>query len=208
MNVTTIPVGMLGTNCYLLASAKNTCAIVDPGAQAAKIADIITEKGLAPKYILLTHGHFDHIGAVNALAEQFPELEIYIGEGDLELIADTEISKVEQKGLDKDTFTIKNAGTVAGGREFELDELTITVMETPGHSKGGVSYICEDVIFSGDTLFQENVGRCDLYGGDFGILKSSLKKLGELTGDFTVYPGHGEATTLEHERFYNPYFPA
>ena len=205
MNVTIIPVGMLGTNCYLLTTQSGGCALIDPGGQPEKIASILEEKGCQPKYILLTHGHYDHTGGVKALMEKYPEAECLIGKADKELLVDQEKSTFMLRGMDWDNFYLPEVKEIEEGEEFTLDNLTIRVLETPGHSLGGVCYICGEVIFSGDTLFLENVGRCDLYGGDFDSLRKSLKKLSELAGDYTVYPGHGEPTTLAHERQHNPY---
>lgn len=205
MNVTIVPVGMLGTNCYLLASAGKGCAIIDPGAQADKIAGIIDKAGLSPRYILLTHGHHDHIGAVKRLAARFPEVKIYIGENDMEMLLDGNKSLAIMRSENANEFIIDNAGTLTDGQEVALDELTIRVLDTPGHTRGGVSYLCEDALFAGDTLFRGNVGRTDLYGGSYEVLLASLKKLAGLAGDYTVYPGHGDATTLEQERKHNPY---
>jgi glyoxylase-like metal-dependent hydrolase (beta-lactamase superfamily II) len=205
MNVTIIPVGMIGTNCYLLAAGDNSCAIIDPGANPGKIAEIIREKGYNPKHILLTHGHWDHTGAVKGLLLEFPGLDFYIGEKDLELLEDAEKSRALFRGFSAEEYNIAGAKTLGEGDTVELADLTIKVIETPGHTFGGVCYICGDIIFSGDTLFYENIGRCDLYGGDIKVIKQSLKKLAALPGDYVVYPGHVESTTLEHERANNPY---
>ena len=142
MNVTIVPVGMLGTNCYLLASAGKGCAIIDPGAQADKIAGIIDKAGLTPRYILLTHGHHDHIGAVKRLAARFPEVKIYIGENDMEMLLDGNKSLAIMRSENANEFIIDNAGTLTDGQEVALDELTIRVLDTPGHTRGGVSYLC------------------------------------------------------------------
>ncbi len=205
MNVTVIPVGFLGTNCYLLESASKECAIIDPGAQPAKLAEVIAKANLNPKYILLTHGHHDHIGGVNKLREEFPQIGLYIGKGDMEQLEDTQKSYATARGMTDKEFPVPGAKGVGDGDILELGELQIKVLDTPGHTKGGVCYIVEDMIFSGDTLFLNDIGRCDLYGGDYKVMKQSLTKLVALPGNYTVYPGHGDATTLEHERKNNPY---
>lgn len=205
MNVTIIPVGMLGTNCYLLSSEKKNCVIFDPGAQPDKIAGIIEKDGLTPKYILLTHGHHDHIGGVQKLLARFGDCKVYIGEGDKEMLEDTGKSLAISRNETAAEFLIPEAATLKDGQELTLDELTIKVLDTPGHTKGGVSYICGNLLFSGDTLFYGDVGRTDLYGGSYSVLKKSLKKLHDLPGDYCVYPGHGDATTLEYERKNNRY---
>lgn len=205
MNITIAPVGLLGTNCYIVTSEEGGCFVVDPGAQPVKILQLLEEKKLTPKYILLTHGHYDHIGGVRRLLEAFPEAELYIGEGDYELLSDPKKNYILDRGLSEEDYHLPQAKTVSEGHIFELDELEIGVLATPGHTKGGVCYLCGEVIFSGDTLFLENCGRCDLYGGDFEVMKESLARLAGLEGDYTVYPGHGESTSMEHERGHNPY---
>lgn len=205
MNLITIPVGMLGTNCYILSSNANNCAVFDPGAQPEKIINTVGDNGLNVRYILLTHGHHDHIGGVRKLMEKFPEAELFIGKHDLEMLTDGNKSYASVRYDKSGEFFIEKAQTASDDDIIKLDELEIRVMETPGHTKGGVCYICDNMIFSGDTLFLRDVGRCDLYGGDYGVMKKSLLKLIGLNGDYRVYPGHGEATSLEFERQHNSY---
>lgn len=205
MDIAIIPVGMLGTNCYLLQSEKKSCAIIDPGAQGKKILDIIEKEGLTPRMILLTHGHHDHIGAVKEIAKKCTDIKVYIGADDLELIEDATKNRAAMHFQQTDDYIIKGAETLKDGQELTVDELTIRVVTTPGHTRGGVAYLCRDVMFSGDTLFAGECGRCDLYGGDYEVMKKSLKKLAELEGDYEVYPGHGDSSTLEKERKTNRY---
>lgn len=204
MNLMTVSVGMLGTNCYIAGSAKS-CAVIDPGAQPEKIIAAIEGEGLDVRYILLTHGHHDHIGGVRKLMEKFPDAELFIGKNDLEMLTDGSKSYARVKYDKSGDFFIEQAKTLSDGDVLEFDGVRITVLETPGHTKGGVCYICDNAIFSGDTLFFGDVGRCDLYGGDYGVMKQSLLKIIALNGDYGVYPGHGEATTLDYERQNNPY---
>lgn len=205
MRITIMPVGMLGTNCYLLETEQKNCAVVDPGAQAEKIIAQLRESKLTPCHILLTHGHHDHIGAVKKLMQTFPDCALHIGREDLELLRDAQKSLGLFRNNNIDDFLHDNAKTVAEGDVIALDELELRVLETPGHTKGGVTYLCGDAMFSGDTLFLDDVGRTDLYGGDYDMLLSSLRKLAELTGDYAVYPGHGGTTTLSYERGSNRY---
>ena len=207
MNITIIPVGALGTNCYLIISEKGAAVLIDPGAGAEKIAGILEEKGCLLKCIMLTHGHWDHTGGVRLLLEKFPEADCCIGAGDKEMVTDEDrFSGMLRGGRWEDHF-IPEVKELAEGDKIELDELILAVMETPGHSLGSLCFVCQDVIFSGDTLFYENCGRCDLYGGDFDAMKASLARLAGLPGDYTVYPGHGQSTTMEYERAKNPYIP-
>ncbi|MCL2857276.1 MAG: MBL fold metallo-hydrolase [Oscillospiraceae bacterium] len=207
MNLTIIPVGTLGTNCHLIISEKGAAALIDPGAGGEKIANILEEKGCTLKCILLTHGHWDHNGGVRYLLEKYPETELCIGRGDKEMVTDEERFSGQLRGLNWEDHYLPEARELADGDKIELDEITLTVMETPGHSPGSICFVCGDMIFSGDTVFLENVGRCDLWGGDFDTMKATLAKLTALPGDYTMYPGHGPHTTLQHEREKNPYFP-
>ena len=201
----TIPVGSIGTNCYMIASEKGSCAVVDPGAQPAKLLDYLENKKLTCKAILLTHGHYDHIGAVRQIMEQYPGALVYIGEKDASCLTDTQESlAVFRDGKDED-YLISPSQSVTEGDEIIVDDLVFRVYDTPGHTKGGVSYICDNILLSGDTLFRDNVGRCDLPGGDYATLLNSLKKLSALPGDYTVCPGHGPVSTLDYERRSNLY---
>lgn len=207
MNQITLTVGILAANCYLLCSDQGNCAIIDPGANPKRIAREITEAGLSPKMILLTHGHHDHFGAAKELLTRFPKIPLYIGEEDLELLSDPVKSYASTRTKNLENFLIHEAHELSDGDELHLDELTIRVLHTPGHTKGSVVYVCKDSMFSGDTLFLEDCGNCDFYGGSFAKMKTSLKHLAELPEDYTVYPGHGPSTTLSFEREHNPYMP-
>ena len=197
MRVQILPVGPLGTNCYfLLDEAQGALAVIDPGDQGEALAREIRNQGLAPKYILLTHGHYDHTTAVPELHRALPQAEIYIHQADA-------------NGAGSQLFPL--AGQVEGlryygdGDTLPLGELTIQVLHTPGHSPGSVTLKVGDVLFCGDTLFAGSMGRTDLRGGDYGEIMASLKRLGELEGDYHVCPGHDRTSTLERERKYNPF---
>jgi len=208
MQVSIIPVGMLGTNSYLLASEKKSCALIDPGAQPEKLASIIEENGYTLRYILLTHGHWDHTGAVKKLMQKFPKAVCFIGNGDKDMLTDHKAVSYMISEKDWDDFHIPDVMGVSEGDVLELDELKIQVIETPGHTVGSVCYICDDAIFTGDTLFHGSIGRCDFPGGDFGTMRKSLLRLAGMAGQgkkYAVYPGHGDATTLEYESKNNPY---
>ena len=205
MNIANIPVGFLGTNCYIVSVDSGACAVIDPGAQPEKIITYLDGKGLKAEYILLTHGHHDHIGGVKKLMEAYPDAKLRIGENDIEMLDDTKKSLALDRYDESEHFLLEKAEPLHDGDELTLGDLTIRVVATPGHTKGGVCYVCDDAIFSGDTLFRGDVGRCDLYGGNYGALKESLKKLTELDGDYAVYPGHGADSTLDYERKNNMY---
>ena len=200
MKITRYAVGMLGTNCYLVTDEKTGCSfVVDPGDHMI-LNKLENTKNI--KYILLTHAHFDHVMGTKALkGETGANVAIYTGEA--EAMNDPMLNMSGFFGMDSIPGFAADVLLHDGGT-LECGELKIKVIHTPGHSRGGVCYIVEDVIFSGDTLFLEGVGRTDGPGGNFSSLRQSIGKLFGMDGDYTVYPGHGEPTTLEHERKYNP----
>ncbi len=195
----TIPVGQIDTNCYLIGDeAEKVCAVVDPGGSPERVLAMIEKSGLELQMILLTHGHWDHVGAIPALLEKWPELPVYAHEKEL-CPAD------EPNPHYFFPHAGKNQRTYGEGDVLELGGLKLQVLHTPGHSGGSVVLLAEDVMLSGDTLFAGTCGRYDLSGGDGEDMLASLRRLGRLEGDYKVCPGHGTLTTLEHERQTNPY---
>lgn len=192
MNYITLPLGDYQTNCYLVYDDNKSCAVIDPGYEAETILRKAQQEGLSIRAILLTHGHFDHVGAVKAIARK-TGCVVWLHEK--ELLLPPFLSAGELYHTD---FYAGDGSTVTVG------DLSFEVLETPGHTMGSVCLKCEKVIFSGDTLFSGSCGRTDL-GGSMSMILMSLKRLASLPGDFTVCPGHGEATTLDNERRYNPY---
>lgn len=197
MQVKVLQVGPIGTNCYLLEDEKaHVAAVIDPGDEAGRILQVIKDDGVDVKYILLTHGHYDHTTAVPELHQALPQAEIYI-------------HKADANGAGSRLFPL--AGQIPDlkfydeGNALTLGELTIQVLHTPGHSKGSVTLKVGDVLFCGDTLFAGSCGRTDLAGGSYDEIMASLKKLGELPGDYHVCPGHDVTSTLERERRSNPF---
>ena len=198
MTIKTLQVGPIMTNCYLLCDEDaKVCALIDPGDDAARVEQLVRQSGCALKYILLTHGHFDHTSAVRPLLERYPDVPVYIHEKDSVdgPAGELRFSRVGEK----------NQRYYKEGDRLTLGGLTITVLETPGHSKGSVCLVVEDVIFSGDTLFRCSCGRTDFAGGDYREMLQSLARLGNLPGSYRVYPGHDQPTTLDYERRVNPY---
>ena len=199
--VYTLPLGDYQTNCYIVCAAESkTCAVIDPGYFPERILSFLADKGLGLDAILLTHGHFDHVGAVKALVEA-TGCRLWMKESDYTQRSNPQndfLYPIHDCDFCEVSFCEEGEKIRAGGAVF-------TVMETPGHTWGSVCYLCEDAIFSGDTLFAGSCGRTDLPGGDYGTIVLSLERLAELQGDYTVYPGHGSATTLAQERMYNPY---
>ena len=193
MEIITLPLGPLQTNCYLLRREdSDKCLIVDPGDEAKRVLSLLEEKHLTPEAILLTHGHFDHVGAVRELFSE-TDCEVYIGEPDLSL------PPVFTAGRLFYTHTYPSTGTL------HLAGLTIRVLPTPGHTPGSVCLLIGDVLLSGDTLFRGSCGRTDFPGGSQAEIAASLKTLAALPGDYRVLPGHGGETTLDRERQSNPY---
>ena len=197
MNVITMSVGMLGANCYLLCSDQNNCAVIDPGAEPQRIAEKIESEGLSPKMILLTHAHFDHIGGASWLKDRYG-VPVWLHKADWELALDP--NKNLSSMLGSRQFVLQPDRALVGGEQVPLDELMIGVIETPGHTPGGVSLLVNGVLFSGDTLFDGGYGRTDFWGGDWNALAASLKKLLELPGEYRVLPGHGGQTTIADQR--------
>ena len=200
MKVLSAMVGPIMTNCYILCDeAAKVCAVIDPGDEPKRIEAMIASCGCSPVMILLTHGHFDHCTGVAGLLEKWPDLPVYIHEAD---VTDSSGGELTFRRLDE-----KNQRYWHEGDTLTVGGLTLRVMETPGHSRGSVCLLVEGqgVIFSGDTLFRGNCGRCDFPGGDYRAMLRSLARLGRLEGQYQVYPGHEEATDMDYERKVNPY---
>lgn len=192
MKLAQVSVGMLVTNCYLVADDHGRCAVIDPGSGTEKILKAAEENGFTIEAILLTHGHFDHVGGVKQIAAE-TGCRVYICKEDLAL------NPMLTDGA------IYYTDTYAEGDTVELAGLRLQVMQTPGHTPGCVCLVCEDVIFCGDTLFAGTCGRTDLPGGSGREIQRSLGRLAGLEGDYRVLPGHGETTTLDTERKTNPF---
>ena len=193
MQIETIQLGAYCTNCYIVwGEGTDGCILIDPGDGPELVLRKLDRLGKRPEAIFITHGHFDHVGGVQYLAEK-TGCRVYICKEDLTLPA------MLRGGV------LYYTDTYAQGDEVTHAGLTFQVMQTPGHSAGSVCLICEDVIFSGDTLFAGSCGRTDFPGSNPEAMKNSLARLAGLTGDYRVFPGHGEETTLNAERRSNPY---
>ncbi|MBR6102866.1 MAG: MBL fold metallo-hydrolase [Ruminococcus sp.] len=197
------PLSICDTNSYIVVSDSGNCALIDAPDDADYIMEQIDILGLDLKMILLTHGHFDHIGAVADLVEM-TGCEVYIHGKDLSKLmsGDNMMSRFFGAGTVK---TVKKATPISEDDVIKLDELEFDVLHTPGHTSGSVCYIIGDVMFSGDTLFARSIGRTDMPDGDPEVMKQSLAKICGLGGDLKIYPGHMQNTTLDHERHYNSY---
>ncbi len=202
MQVKSMQLGMINTNCYIFwEESSKECAIVDPGDDGRQIARYVRGQKLTPKAVLLTHSHFDHILGIPGLREYWPDLPVYCHPEDIpEETSDTMF------GITTPTVaSFSHVLPYEDGDVIPIGPLSVKVLHTPGHTRGSVSLITEDALFSGDTLFFESAGRTDLPGGSYSELLQSLKKLAQLPGDYKVYPGHESTTTLEHERNSNFY---
>ncbi len=208
MKVTPLIVGSYQVNCLIIETENKNAVIIDPGSDVEKISNYLSAHGLTPKIVLLTHGHFDHVSALFELKKKY-DLVVYASEFEEDLLTRKDLffcnsSPVAEYALCKFT-PIEDFVKLSDNDEVKLDDLTFTFVHTPGHTKGSGVYLLEDKMFSGDTLFSGNCGRCDLYGGDYKTMLNSLEKLAQLEGDYQVYPGHGGFTNLERERQINPY---
>lgn len=200
----TLTLGDYQTNCYIVHdAAAKSCAIIDPGYEAETILKTVARLGLTVDAILLTHGHFDHVGAVEEIVEK-TGCRLWMGKADWANPIDpmtTSFFPLSNCDFTEVLFCEEQTEISAGG-------LTFLCLKTPGHTWGSVCYVCGDVMFSGDTLFAGTCGRIDLPGGDENTMMRSLARLAEMEQDYTLFPGHGSATTLSREKRSNPYLPA
>lgn len=196
MLIKTLPVGHLETNCYVVTDeASLECAVIDPGAESNTILGYLEDNRLKCTAVMLTHAHFDHIGALDDVLRE-TGARFYVNKKEV----GTGPAVVGQP------FKAPEGAIFYGeGDEVKVGALTFRVIETPGHTPGGVTLICEDALFTGDTLFRLSCGRTDFPGGDMNVELASLKKIAGLPGDYDVYPGHAESSRLSIEREHNPY---
>ena len=195
------------TNTYIVTDEESgEVAVIDPSLPQQELAEKV--KGLNVKYIFITHGHSDHTCGAKIVRDNITtDAKIVIHKDDNEMLHDVTINEFVNSNVDFEFPEIGADIFVTGGEEFMLGNTKVTVMHTPGHSRGSVCYIFKEdkVMFSGDTLFKLGAGRADLYLGDARAELMSLAKIGELEGDYKVYPGHAEETTLDFERQNNRY---
>lgn len=197
------PMGYLSNTYLAIDEETNKAAVFDPSGAIHKVVAKLEEKNAQLEYIFLTHGHFDHIFALDEFKKYF-QAPVAIHEADNEMLLDPEKSCMlmftgQSKKYESADFLLKD------GDCFSLGETSIKVLHTPGHTKGSVCYRMDNALITGDTLFSGSIGRCDLYGGNLSQLNESLALIKNLPGSYKLYPGHANTTTLEKERVTNPY---
>ncbi len=193
MKIHTLPLGAYQTNCYLIhETGSKTCCVIDPGFEPETVLDEAARLGLTVEAVLLTHGHFDHVGGVRQIAAD-TGCRVYLCPEDLSMPPAMTAGPLH------------HTHTYGEGDVLHLAGLDITVLHTPGHTPGSVCLRVGNVLFSGDTLFAGSCGRTDLPGGDWNAIRKSLIRLAAIPEDLQVFPGHGESTTLAAEKRYNPY---
>lgn len=195
-------VGQLQENCFILFDENKDAFIVDPGASSENIIEAIEKNSLNIKYILLTHGHFDHVGAVASLAEKF-KAPVYLSKKDRKFLENPKEVRASSFGMeieaaDVDVFVNDND-------EIPFSDSIIKVIETPGHTLGSVCYLFNNYLFAGDTLFNGSIGRTDFPESDHSLMIESLKKLKKLDDEIYVLSGHGPESQMSYEKISNPY---
>ncbi len=201
VTVHTLVLGPLQTNCYIAHDeASKSCVVIDPAFSPEEILEFTRSRGLEIEALLLTHGHFDHVGAAMDLFFK-TGCKLWMHGDDFHMPAtpmNDYLYPLHDKKLPNTFFFLPE-------EELEAAGMTISVLETPGHTAGSVCFRCGNVLFSGDTLFAGGCGRTDLPGGDWNTIRKSLHTLAQIPENLRVYPGHGESTTLAQEKQYNPY---
>lgn len=197
-------VGSYLSNCYIVGSDETKeAAIIDPGAQFEKIDNKLKELGLTPKIIILTHAHGDHIGAVKNFIEMY-STKVYIHEDDTEMLKDPE--KNFSKGITGKSISITPDVELKDGDIIELGGLKLEIIHTPGHTRGGICIKVENIMMTGDTLFNRSIGRTDFPGGSFDdIITSIREKIFKYDDETIVYPGHNSPSTIKSEKMGNPF---
>lgn len=207
LKIQKLPVGELEANCFLVYDEENNAVIIDPGAEPDYILSEIESLGLKPLAILLTHAHFDHFGAAAEVIEKY-QIPLYVHTLDRPMVTSAEYSLAVQLGFGA-MYRRPDENYIRTFEDNETlkfsEELEFLVIHTPGHSPGSSCFRHGDILFSGDTLFRDGVGRIDFQGGNIHDMRKSLARLGALEGDCKVYTGHYAETTLEHERTFGHY---
>lgn len=205
VKVKCLTVGVIASNCYLVwCEDTKEAMVIDPGGEGKRILNEVMKEDLQVKYIVNTHGHMDHIAA-NAEVKEGTGAKLAIHVEDIPLLSDPDMNLSLYMGK---KYRSPDADLILHeGEELTVGKQVLSVLHTPGHTKGSISLKGTGVIFSGDTLFADSVGRTDFPGGSYQELVASIKnKILPCGDDLIVYPGHGSATTVGHERVHNPFF--
>ena len=205
MKIVNIPTGMLQANTYLVCDETSRLGfIVDLGGYSKELKNIIEKNDIQIQYIVLTHGHGDHIGGVQEHLRDFPDAKVVCSRAEEKMLLDPELNEAHHFGPEKVSF--KPDILVDDGDTLTVGNMTMKFIMTPGHTEGGMCILVDDVLFSGDTLFCRSIGRTDLAGGDFKTLMESIKnKLFLLPDETQVLPGHMGTTTIGFEKEHNPF---
>lgn len=205
MKIVNIPTGMLQANTYLVCDETSRLGfIVDLGGYSRELKNIIEKNDIQIQYIVLTHGHGDHIGGVQEHLKDFPDAKVVCSRAEEKMLLDPELNEAHHFGPEKVSF--KPDILVDDGDTLTVGNMTMKFIMTPGHTEGGMCILVDDVLFSGDTLFCRSIGRTDLAGGDFRTIMESIKKKLFLLPDETqVLPGHMGPTTIGFEKENNPF---
>ena len=204
--VVTNALGELGTNCYTVVNTDTRQAvIIDPAANSRFLCDMIENQNYILTGLLLTHGHVDHIGAISGILEKYPEVKVFCAEEEVEVLRNPNINLSSMFGQ---SMSFEADVKLKNNQVIDLIGADMTCIHTPGHTGGGMCFYFKEskLLFSGDTLFEESVGRTDFPTGDGATLVKSIReRLFSLPEDVVVYPGHGGKTTIGNEKRYNPY---
>lgn len=200
-----VNVGKIGhiTNCYLVYDDNKNGILIDPGYESNKIIEEINRKNLKVKYIVITHAHADHMGALSEV-QKYTNADIFVHKNDLDMLLEKEENYESDLNVEKQNINEKLVKTVEEGDILSLGEIEFEIIHTPGHTSGSICLFekTSKMLFTGDTIFHDCYGRCDLYSSDFNDMVNSLKKVFTRFDDEFIYPGHGESVNLKKAKRY------
>lgn len=207
MEIKSYPNGVFGATTYLVYDKESKEGVlIDCTCAVDEILNFIKQQNINLKYILITHGHFDHVYCLAEFKEKFPQIQVLMHKDDMPLLNQV-ANQCSMTGVEEIKVPCIDALINDDTKNLKIGNSEIKIIHTKGHSKGGVCYLIGDNLFSGDTLFKTSIGRCDLFGGNIKEIEHSIKeKLFKLDDSITVYPGHGDKTTIGYEKKFNPYF--
>lgn len=202
MQIQRFVLGMFQTNCFIVSGKeKRKCILIDPADKGERLIGHMKKENLVPEAILLTHGHYDHFLAVPELQKEWPELPVYCHPLD----CPKEKKEYDMGMVFPTVSAFQHVQPLSDGQVLNVAGFQIKVIHTPGHTKGSVTFLIEDSMFTGDFLFRGSIGRTDFKGGSVQQMQSSLKRISQVKKDYKVYPGHEGLTTLQREQQFNPY---